>query len=845
PFSVQGIEPIVFRAPATILLSAASSAGSSSVTAIEFIANGTVVAVANAPTASDDQFKALWRNVVAGTYVVTAKLTDIYGFSSVSNPITVVVGTPDPPSVTLLAPTGEQIFPYVSMGTAQSIAYGASVSDPAGSVARVEFDDNSRFLAWPTSPPYAGTLSSPTGGLHVITARALDARYRELARSAPAYALVGGRPLAAVMTSPVQGATYGSSVTLSVDAVAPDSMIGKVAFYSGSTLLGSTTTPPYSIGASFHSGVQRVYALVQGPFSGSTITVPITFNVSGLASGTSIEFTSPYDGQTLYAPADIPLAVAVTDPSHLITRVEYYWSVNINGGLVATAAQAPWTAAWTGVGAGEYWLTAVGVYAGGKITSAPVHVSVVAAPPVVLTAPANGSLFAPGQSIALSAQATVAGHALSRIDFVSDGAVVGSVAIAGGPSSANVSYGWSGATAGVHSLTAKAVASDGYTSTSAPITVDVTDLAVTLAEPSPSQVYLAPADVRIVAGALETDGTIAQVDFYGDGGYLGSRTAAPYTFVWTGVAVGAHTVTARARDAAGYSVSAAAITVTAVAASTMTIDAGIDGASVADDNVSISGTVQAPMNSAVVVNGKGAALDRNGRFFVDNVPLQPGSNSLTVALNTQDGAPVTRILEVGSSGAAPFQVTVDPQEGLAPLSATMTITNRGKVAFQRIEIDIGDDGTAEQTLTALTNDEVQLELTFPNAGTYAVRVKVRDASNGVIYSAIRRIVARDPREVAGIATGVFQAMLDRLGTGNIAGAMTAITAGMQGKYQAIFGALQPNLQTIVGQVGTVQWINVADELAEIGLSRNGATGLQTFQVYVLRSEDGIWRIDGM
>ena len=75
--------------------------------------------------------------------------------------------------------------------------------------------------------------------------------------------------------------------------------------------------------------------------------------------------------------------------------------------------------------------------------------------------------------------------------------------------------------------------------------------------------------------------------------------------------------------------------------------------------------------------------------------------------------------------------------------------------------------------------------------------------------------------------------------------MTTITAAMQDKYQAIFGALQPNLQTIVSQVGTVQWINVADQVAEIGLSRNGATGLRTFQVYVLRSEDGIWRIDGM
>jgi len=588
-----------------------------------------------------------------------------------------------------------------------------------------------------------------------------------------------------------------------------------------------------------------VYALAQATLGGSVFTVPINFTVSGPASGTSIKLTSPSDGQVLYAPANIPLAVELSDPSHLVTRVDYYWSVNINGGLVATATQAPWTASWSGVGIGEYWLTAVGTYAGGKITSAPVHVSVAAPSPVILTAPADGTLSAPGQAITLTAQAAIpSGHSLARIDFTSDGALVGSVAVAGG-TSATVSYSWNGASAGMHTLTAKAIATDGYTASSASVTVDVTDLAVTLASPYPGQVYLAPADIRIVAGAFETGGTIAQVDFYGDGVYLGSRTAAPYSLAWTAVPVGAHTVTAKARDGAGFTVAASPVAVAVVAASTVTVDAGIDGSSFADDSVSISGTVQAPMNSAVVVNGRSAALDPSGRFFVDSVPLQPGTNSLMVALNTQDGSPVTRIITVGSTGTAPFQVTVDPQEGLAPLSTTMTITNRGSVAFQRIEIDINDDGTPEQTLTALPNDEIQLALTFPNAGSYAVRVKALATDGGVIYSTVRRILARDPREVAGIATGVFQTMLDRLAAGNIAGAMTTITAAMQGKYQGIFNALQPSLATIVGQVGTIQWINAANELAEIGISRNGASGPHTFQVYVLRSEDGIWRIDGM
>ncbi len=847
PYSPQGVEPIVFRAPATIVLSAASTGGSSSVAKIEFLANGSVVGTSAAPNASDDEFRVVWRDVAAGSYVVTARLTDTRGFASTSEPVTVSIEVPNPPAVTLQAPVGEQIVPLLSGFIPQSIPYSATLSDPGGSVARVEFDDNSRLLSWPASPPYAGTLASPSSGLHVISARALDARYRELAHGAPAFAVVGviSRPIAAVMTSPTPGASYSSAVTLAVDAVAPDSTIAKVDFYSGNILLGSRTSPPYAIGAAFSSGAQSVYAVVTAAFSPTVITTPVSFTVNGAASGTSIKLTSPVDGQTLYAPAAIPLAVNLADPNHIVTRVEYYWSVNINGGLIASSTQAPWSATWSGVGVGEYWITAVGVYAGGKVTSAPVHVTVAAPPAVVLTAPADGSLYAGGQSITMTAQATTPGHSLARVDFMADGALVGSASVAAGSTSATVSYTWTGAPSGVHALTAKAIAVDGYAPTSAPISVDVGDLAVTLAEPYPGQAYVSPADIRITAGPVETGGAIAQVDFYGDGVFLGSRTTAPYSIVWTGVSVGAHTVSAKVRNVAGFTASSGSVNVTSLAASTIAIDAGIDGGSVADDNASISGTVQAPTNSAVIVNGRGAALDRNGRFFVDGIPLQPGTNSLTVTLNTQDGSPVTRIITLGSTGAAPFRVDVDPQEGLAPLSSTMTITNRGKVAFQRIEIDIDDDGTPEQTLTALTDNEVQLDLTFPSPGTYAVRVKVFSATNTVIYSTLRRILARDPRDLAVITGGVFLGMLDRLAAGNISAALSAITGSMQARYQTIFAALQSEMGTIAPQLGTIQWVVVTDELAEIAMSRNGTNGLQTFQIYVIRSEDGVWRIDGM
>ena len=107
-----------------------------------------------------------------------------------------------------------------------------------------------------------------------------------------------------------------------------------------------------------------------------------------------------------------------------------------------------------------------------------------------------------------------------------------------------------------------------------------------------------------------------------------------------------------------------------LASPTLQVDAGVDGGTVADDNRYRERHVQAPPNSAVIVDGQFAALDRNGQFFASGVQLQPGNNVVTLVLNTQDAASVTKTITVNSSGIAPFQVTVNPQQGLAPLQTT-------------------------------------------------------------------------------------------------------------------------------------------------------------------------------
>jgi glucose/arabinose dehydrogenase/uncharacterized protein (DUF2141 family) len=76
--------------------------------------------------------------------------------------------------------------------------------------------------------------------------------------------------------------------------------------------------------------------------------------------------------------------------------------------------------------------------------------------------------------------------------------------------------------------------------------------------------WTAPATVGLSANASDTDGTISSVKFYDGATLIGTSAdaAAPYTFSWTNVGAGSHTVTAQATDNAGATTTSAPVTVT-------------------------------------------------------------------------------------------------------------------------------------------------------------------------------------------------------------------------------------------------------------------------------------------
>ena len=75
--------------------------------------------------------------------------------------------------------------------------------------------------------------------------------------------------------------------------------------------------------------------------------------------------------------------------------------------------------------------------------------------------------------------------------------------------------------------------------------------AVSLISPPDGGRFSAPADFTISAGASDSDGSVAKVDFFTNGVLIGTATATPYQVLWQNVAAGNYLITARATDNIG------------------------------------------------------------------------------------------------------------------------------------------------------------------------------------------------------------------------------------------------------------------------------------------------------
>jgi hypothetical protein len=412
----------------------------------------------------------------------------------------------------------------------------------------------------------------------VAAAAFLLANSQVFAQTAPMVALT------ATCTAPCN---QTATVTLTATATAASGrQISKVEFYDGATLLVADTTSPYSstrtgVTGGSHSFTAKAYDNGTPQLSTVSATRVVAVNAPPAVSLVATCGASPcVTGST------VSLTAAPTDADGSITKVEFYQGAT----LLATRNVAPWIATSAALAVGSYSFTAKAFDNGTtalSATSSAQAVTVTAPPPTVsltanCTAPCNQAA-----TVALTANAAAAsGRSIAKVEFYDGATLLGSL------TTSPYSLSRTGVAGGTHNYTARA-----YDNSTPQLSTTSANQAVAVNTPPTVSVVAscatpctAPATVTLSATAADVDGAVSKVEFYRGATLLGTRNAAPWTFVESTAPAGSNIYTAKAYDNAAtpLGTTSAARSVTVGAATTTLVPIVIDGPQV---NLSLPGTL--------------------------------------------------------------------------------------------------------------------------------------------------------------------------------------------------------------------------------------------------------------
>jgi hypothetical protein len=262
------------------------------------------------------------------------------------------------------------------------------------------------------------------------------------------------------------------------------------------------------------------------------------------ATAPTTSILAPTNAQVFVAPANIEISASANDDDGNLARVEFYEGDT----LLGEAFTMPYSMVWSNVMPGNYQISAVAVD-DSELRSEPARVDLIVTgnvPPLInLTRPTNGASFIGPATVQLQASASDPDGLVARVEFFQNSALLGTI------SNAPYTLNWTNVAVGSYALYAVALDNAGATSTSAVASVVVRENMgphVAIVRPTNGSVFVAPAQVIILANATDADGFVPLVEFFQGTTRIGEATDSPFGFIWNGVAPGSYALTAVATD---------------------------------------------------------------------------------------------------------------------------------------------------------------------------------------------------------------------------------------------------------------------------------------------------------
>ena len=355
--------------------------------------------------------------------------------------------------------------------------------------------------------------------------------------------------------------------TAAVDAADVGATLVRVEFYVDGVLVGSDATNPYALTwTGTVPGDHVLTARAIDSLGQQTVSAPVGVTLTDAASNRAptVSLAAPANNAKFATPADITVTASAADveKNGRIAHVDFL----ANGQVIGTRTATPWSLVWSNPPAGVYTLTARATDTLGAVTESAARTVTVQSntpPTASLGGPAAGTYVLPYTlNLTASASGGEVNTPITLVEYLANGQVIASF------TAPPYAFAWANPAPGTYAVAVRATDSQGLVTTTATRAYTLTDTntppTVTLTAPANNAKYAIPVDLTVSASAsdLERNGGVTQVEFLANGQVIGTRTATPYSIVWSNPPAGVYTLTARATDTLGAVTESAARTVT-------------------------------------------------------------------------------------------------------------------------------------------------------------------------------------------------------------------------------------------------------------------------------------------
>lgn len=304
----------------------------------------------------------------------------------------------------------------------------------------------------------------------VILTLLTNAAYRLESRKSATVTIIdhefNNRPPSVHLTTPTNGTVFipPANITIQADASDTDDAVGYVSFYANDHFLGSVTNTPYSlIWSNAPPGRHALFARAVDVLGESTLSEAVHVTVTN--SPPHVSLVSPTNGTVLKVPANITLEAQASDSDDAVRSVMFF----SDNRFLGSVTNSPYIMIWSNAPSGEHRIMARATDLFGQSTSSSsVRITISNTPPVVsLVQPTNGAAFKMPANVLLLAQATDSDGTISKVSFLNNGRIIGSV------TNSPYSLIWSNAPPGNNTLSAQATDAFGAKASSKSIRITV------------------------------------------------------------------------------------------------------------------------------------------------------------------------------------------------------------------------------------------------------------------------------------------------------------------------------------------------------------------------------------